>query len=133
MMKFTQTEAERYRTLINRAAVSLTDEDAARAPMLFERWTEGVTYDVGTRVCHDGKLYKVLIAHQSQSTWAPDVAPSLFAEVLIPDPAVIPDWVQPGSTNPYMQGDKVRHGGKVWVSDIDYNTWEPGVYGWSEA
>ena len=57
--------------------------------------------------------------------------PSLFARVLIPDPEVIPEWVQPDSTNPYAKGDKVRHSGSVWVSDIDGNVWEPGVYGWT--
>ena len=60
------------------------------------------------------------------------ISPSLFAEVLIPDPEVIPDWVQPESTNPYMKGDKVRHNGKVWISDIDFNVFEPGIAGWSE-
>ena len=50
--------------------------------------------------------------------------------MLIPDPEVIPEWEQPGSTNPYMIGDKVRHNGKTWVSTIDNNVWEPGVYGW---
>ena len=42
-------------------------------------------------------------------------------------------WEQPDSTNPYMAGDKVTHNGKTWVSDIDNNVWEPGVYGWTEA
>lgn len=51
--------------------------------------------------------------------------------MLIPDPDVIPDWVQPDSTNPYAKGDKVKHSGGVWVSDIDGNVWEPGVYGWT--
>ena len=39
-------------------------------------------------------------------------------------------WEQPESTNPYMKGDKVTHAGKTWVSTIDNNVWEPGVYGW---
>ena len=34
--------------------------------------------------------------------------------------------------SPYMQGDKVTHGGKTWVSAIDNNIWEPGVYGGEE-
>ena len=63
----------------------------------------------------------------------PADAPSLWAEILIPDPEVIPDWVQPGSTNPYMKGDKVKLNGKTWMSDIDNNVWETGVYGWSVA
>ena len=133
MIQFARWQAEKYRALMNKAANSLDDSDAAYAPMLFERWEEGVQYVVGARVCYGDKLYKVLIAHTSQSDWTPDVSPSLFAEVLIPDPTVIPEWVQPSSTNPYMKGDKVRHNNKVWISIADYNVWEPGVYGWDEV
>lgn len=57
----------------------------------------------------------------------------LRTRVLIPDPEVIPDGVQPDSTNPYMMGDKVKHNGKTWESIIDNNVWEPSVYGWSEV
>ena len=34
-----------------------------------------------------------------------------------------------------VDGDEfIRHvAGKTWVSDIDNNVWEPGVYGWTEA
>ena len=33
----------------------------------------------------------------------------------------------------YTAEYKVQHGGKTWVSDVDNNVWEPGVYGWSEV
>ena len=132
MIRFTYDEADKYREVMNKAAENLTDEDAAYAPMLFERWAPNNYYAEGKRVCHDDKLYKVLIGHTSQSSWIPDVSPSLFAEVLIPDPTIIPEWVQPSSTNPYMTGDKVRHNDKVWISIVDNNVWEPGVYGWEE-
>lgn len=133
MIQFTASQAAKYREYINKTAVTLTDDEAAYVPMMFERWEPDKDYDVGKRLCHKDKLYKVLIAHTSQTTWTPDVSPSLFAEVLIPDPTVIPEWVQPGSTNPYMKGDKVRHNNKVWISTIDYNVYEPGVAGWEEV
>ena len=101
-------------------------------PEMFPKWTTRA-YEIGERVRYDDILYKCIQAHPANSEWAPDTAVSLWARVLIPDPEVIPDWVQPGSTNPYMQGDKVRHAGKTWVSDIDYNVYEPGVYGWTEV
>ena len=42
-----------------------------------------------------------------------------------------PEWVQPtGAHDAYNIGDKVTHNGKTWVSDVDNNVWEPGVYGW---
>lgn len=132
MIQFTKSKAEIYRQIMNKAASELSDSDAVNAPMLFERWEPDKQYEVGMRLCYGDKLYKVLIAHTSQDSWTPDAAPSLFAEVLIPDPSVIPEWVQPSSTNPYMIGDKVRHNDKVWVSTVDNNVWEPGVYGWEE-
>lgn len=133
MIHFTQEQAERYRQVLNQVAEGLTDDEAAYVPLIFERWAVDQEYTVGKRVCYDDKLYKVLIAHTSQSSWTPDISPSLFAEVLIPDPGVIPEWVQPSSTNPYMTGDKVRHNDKIWVSIIDNNVWEPGIYGWEET
>ena len=129
MAQMTQAHARAYRQIIERAAESLTDEQALQAPMLFERWQPDTEYAVGKRLYHDGVLYTVLQAHTSQATWTPDVSPSLFARVLIPDPETIPDWVQPDSTNPYMTGDKVRHNGRVWESQIDGNVWEPGALG----
>lgn len=128
-----RSELFKLRELIERASAMLPDEEAAEAPALFPAWAVGKSYLVGDRVAYDGVLYKVLQAHTSQADWTPDVAVSLFAKVLNPDPGVIPEWEQPGSTNPYMKGDKVRHNDKVWVSDIDNNVWEPGVYGWSEV
>ena len=112
---------------------SATDEMALNVPVLYPAWRDGVTYTTGQRVRHDGTLYKVLQDHTSQTDWAPDAAPSLFAKVLIPDPETVPEWVQPDSTNPYMQGDKVTHNSKTWISAIDNNVWEPGVYGWTET
>ena len=79
------------------------------------------------------KLYRCLQGHTSQETWTPDAAPSLW--VAISDPAEEwPAWVQPtGAHDAYAQGDKVSHNGKHWISNVDNNVWEPGVYGWTEA
>lgn len=132
MIHFSEEQALKYKELINKAAESLEDSEAAYTPRIFEKWEKEQQYKIGKRVCYNNKLYKVTIAHTSQDGWEPDVAVSLFAEILIPDPTIIPEWVQPDSTNPYMKGDKVRHNNKNWISTYDYNVWEPGVYGWEE-
>jgi chitodextrinase len=112
---------------------SLNDEIALTAVEVYPQWrANGEEYKVGQRVQYNGTLYKVLQNHNSQETWAPDVAYSLFAKVLIPDANVIPEWEQPESTNPYMKGDKVTYNGKTYVSTIDNNSWAPDVYGWEE-
>lgn len=107
-----------------------TDAMSLQVPNLYPTWKEGKNYVAGERVLYNEVLYKVLQDHTSQADWMPDAAPSLFAKVLIPDADIIPEWEQPDSTNPYMKGDKVTHNGKVWVSNVDGNVWEPGVYGW---
>lgn len=109
---------------------SATDEQALAAPILYPAWREDIEYKTGARVLHADILYKVLQDHTSQANWTPDTTPSLFAKVLIPDANVTPEWEQPDSTNPYMTGDKVTYEGKTWISTIDNNVWEPGVYGW---
>lgn len=125
--------AKKLRKYIEKAAVSLPDEDALEAIDLYPGWKNNTEYVGGERVRYNGVLYRVLQPHTSQSAWTPPDAPSLFAKVLIPGADEIPEWEQPDSTNPYMRNDKVTHNGKTWVSAIDNNVWEPGTYGWDEV
>ena len=125
--------ARQLRAVIESLAETLDDESAAESVELFPIWATDTDYAVEDRRRYEGLLYKCLQAHTSQETWNPADAPSLWAKVLVPDPEVIPEWEQPESTNPYMKGDKVRHNGKIWESNIDNNVWEPGVYGWDEV
>lgn len=129
-----RAKAYALRAMIEKASISLDDSDALTAVELFPNWTgESHDYAVGDRVRYSDTLYKCLQAHQSQSTWNPADAPSLWARV--DDPTIEwPEWVQPvGSTDAYMAGDKVSHNNKHWISDVDNNVWEPGVYGWTEV
>ena len=126
-------QAQAIRASMDAAAIVLTDEQAAKAPRIYPAWKASKSYTVGERIRYNGILYKVLQAHTSQEDWTPDVAVSLFAKVLISDPSTIPAWEQPESTNPYKKGDKVTHNGFTWISTVDNNVWEPGVYGWKKA
>lgn len=130
-------KARKLRKIIESMTVNLDDTAALDSVELFPTWDgNGVAYAVGDRVRYNGVLYKVLQAHTSQGDWTPEAAPSLFARVLIPDPQVIPVWVQPDSTNPYMIGDKVYYpdeNGLIYESVIDNNVWSPDAYpaGWA--
>ena len=126
-------KALQLRRIIEQAAQFLDDTTALDGVDLFPTWKPGTPYTLGERVRHNGILWRCLQPHTSQAVWEPGAAPSLWAKVLIPDPEQIYDWEQPDSTNPYSKGDKVRHKGKIWVSNIDGNVWEPGVYGWTEV
>jgi len=53
-----QDRARQLRPLIEKAAISLPDEDALEAIELFHLWTPGVGYAVGIRVRYSDKLYR---------------------------------------------------------------------------
>lgn len=120
------------RALIVKAAASLPDEDALDGVELFPVWAVETSYGIGTRVRYLSKLYRCEQAHTSQIGWEPPNVPALWTEVA--KPGEIPVWRQPtGAQDAYMTGDKVHYpdkDGPVYISTMDNNIWEPGVYGW---
>ena len=44
-------------------------------------WEIGVSYEVGDVVTYNGATYECISAHDSQETWEPDTATSLWSEV----------------------------------------------------
>lgn len=120
----------RIRAAIVEASENLQDDVASEVPFLFQVWEAGTAYSVGDRRRYGSKLYKCVQAHTSQSDWAPDVTPALWARASEPGEEW-PEWVQPtGAHDAYQTGDKVSHNGSHWTSTADNNVWEPGVYGW---
>lgn len=128
----TEERARQLRAVIAGAMSKEDDEVVLANVNLLPEWEPGAQYTAGKKLQYGGVVYKVLQTHTSQSGWEPDAAVSLFARVLIPDETIIPDWVQPDSTNAYMTGDKVRYNGVVYESLIDNNIWSPEAYpaGW---
>lgn len=126
--------ARKLRPYIEKAAMSLSEEDALEAVQLFPNWRPDAAYLTDDKVQYEGILYKCLQSHVAQEAWTPVAAPSLWAKVLIPDSNVIPEWQQPDSTNAYMRGDRVMFEGEVYESAIDNNIWSPTAYpaGWTK-
>lgn len=115
---------------------SMSDSDISSVSSYVEPWREGVEYhgkDSPTGKPQDvvesnGKVYRVISDHTSQKWWEPENAPSLFALVLPGQDGKVGPWVQPGSENGYLKGDRVTHEGHLWESIFDgKNIWEPGT------
>lgn len=136
MGKWTDIASAIIKTM-DKAGEMLTDEQAATIPELYSPWDVNAEFTMGERRLYNGALYKCLQPHAAQETWNPEEAPSLWAKVLTSDTGEILPWVQPDSTNGYKLGDKVTHNGKTWectgTDSGGNNTWEPGVYGWTEV
>lgn len=127
----TKRELTNFIECVDSISKLIPDELAATHKALFNTWKVETNYEIGDRVIYKDVLYKVLQNHTSQADWTPETAPSLFAKILTDTVSneILP-WEQPDSTNPYQKGDKVSHNGQNWVSNVDNNVWEPGVYGW---
>lgn len=131
--------AQQYNRFLqmNLQSANLDDEKAMEVADLYPEWKPNVSYSVdeivkyGVNADNETQLYRCIQAHTSQDDWTPDTAVSLFKAVGFTDDGVS-IWTQPlGATDAYMKGDVVSHNDKLWVSDVDSNVWEPGVYGWS--
>ena len=126
-----QTDSIVFVTLAESGAI---DEVTATEHLeVFTPWEPNVNYAIGNLRTYREVLYKCIQAHRSQEDWTPDVAVSLWVKA--GDPAdEWPEWSQPiGAQDAYMEGDKVSHKEKHWVSNVNSNVWEPGIYGWTEA
>lgn len=77
----TPQRAARLRPMIEAAAASLPDSDAAKAVELFPSWAYPVSYVEGNRVSDGGKLYKCRQAHTSQEGWKPAKTPALWVVI----------------------------------------------------
>lgn len=77
----TMERAAELRPMIEAAAMSLPDSDAAKAVELFPAWAYPVSYIVGNRVSDVGKLYKCRKAHTSQERWNPAATPDLWVVI----------------------------------------------------
>ena len=124
--------AYKLREMLHKASASLPDEDALEAVVLFPLWGADTGYAADIRVRYEDKLYRCVQAHTSQIGWEPPAVPALWTEVA--KPGEIPVWRQPtGAQDAYMKGDKVHYptaDDPVYVSTVDNNVWQPGVYGW---
>lgn len=126
----TRGKAKLLRKLIEQLAITLDDETALTGVELFPMWGIDIDYAVDDRVQHESTLYKCVQAHTAQSDWTPDATPALWVVVTVEE---WPEWVQPaGSHDSYAKDAKVTHNGERWISDVDSNVWEPGVYGWTK-
>lgn len=77
------TEAEVNRMMIAAQVNTLAVDDntALRMKDFYPEWTENTAYTVGFKVQRNGKLWRVVQAHTSQTGWEPENAASLWEQI----------------------------------------------------
>lgn len=123
-------EAEEIRKAIDTFAANQSDETLIDNRAAFEFWRVGINAEKDKIYRYGDDIYKCIQPHTTQDDWTPDKVPALFVKISLEE---FPQWVQPtGAQDAYKQGDKVTFDNKHWVSTVNDNVWQPGVYGWGE-
>lgn len=109
----------------------LSDAQVSQVDAMFPDWTVGVSYHTGDVVRYSSGLWRALQDSTGQEQYPPDAFTSGWKRIGEPDASGVFPWSQPlGATDAYRKGDKVTYGGMTWTTTVDYNVWQPGVYGW---
>lgn len=84
----TTDEARAWRAQFERLAAYAPEGEAVKLPSAYPQWSrEGVAYADGngaepqSKVRYEGRLYKCIIAHQSQAAWTPQAVPALWVAI----------------------------------------------------
>ena len=60
---------------------TMSNEMALENIEIFPSWEEEKQLSISERIEYNGKLYKVLQSHIAQSSWLPDLTPTLFEPI----------------------------------------------------
>ena len=115
----TPQRAAELRPVIEAAAVSLSDGEAAKAVELFPAWAYPVSYAVGDRVGDSGKLYKCQQAHTSQEGWNPAATPAMWVVVDVEHAGTMDDPIPASRGMEYEYGKYYLDGedGKTYLCE----------------
>ena len=100
--------------------------DALDNAGMFPLWSERMDMDakVGEYLRYEDSLYRVKQAHKIQAHYPPSTATAaLYGKVTMP--GEVPDW----NAGSWAKGVTVSHRGRLWLSMVGNNTWEPGAPG----
>ena len=101
-----QQKARHLRPYIEKAVISLADEDALEAVELYPLWQTDKWYEVDARIRYQDVLYKCVQSHTSQTDWTPDLTPALWEEVALPGEGEDADHPIPYNNNMALEEGK---------------------------
>lgn len=110
------SQAQIIRSSIDNLTHTMADADAAKNPMLFLPWELDTAYKADDRRRDDGRLYKCVTAHTSQTGWEPHLTPALW---------VVIDAAHAGTTDdpiPASRGMEYEYG-KYYLDPEDSKTY----------
>lgn len=108
-------QAQALRASMDAAAGYLTDEQAARAPLLYPKWVAGEAVNVGDRRYYEPKLYKCVTAHTTQADWTPDLTPAMWVVLDVTHAGTVDDPIPAERGMEYTYGLYYLDGETVYL------------------
>lgn len=123
-------EADELRSALDEITAAMTDEEALENKVLFKLWKTDTAYQKDEKVRYGDNLYQCVQPHTSQADWTPPAVARAVAGSFL--------WLNTRNGRTHRGARRLRprasvtHNGKKGL-ELDGNTWEPGVYGWTEV
>lgn len=128
-------KARELRSMIEKAAVSLTDQEASEAVELTGRYpNDGSLVHAGRRINWKGQLYRAAVDLWATDANDPDHAPTLWEKVMYRDGIrIIPEVITAGQA--FSLGERGWWGDDLYESLIAANVYTPAQYpaGWQKV
>lgn len=110
---------EILRTLIGsnseKIVSTFTDENALKVIELYPKWAVGIAVAKDSRYQYEGKLYKCVQAHTTQSDWTPDATPALWTVVDVVHAGTIDDPITAVAGMEYEYGKYYIDGETIYL------------------
>ena len=106
----------KLKQLLQEQVKQQTDEEALENIELFPTWQSmiGKQVEIDTRLYHDDRLWKVRQTHTVQEEWKPDVATSLYVQIVADDSGTIDNPIE------YQVGLELVEGKYYVEYDVKY-------------
>ena len=110
---------EILRTLIGlnteKIVSTFSDDNALKVIDLFPTWTEGIEVKAECRYQYNGRLYKCVQAHTTQSDWTPDITPALWTVIDIEHSGTLEDPIPAVASMEYIKGKYYIENGTIYL------------------
>lgn len=113
---YTEEVVDKLKKLLQEQVKQQTDEEALENIELFPSWQSMIDkqVEIGARLFHDNKLWKVRQTHTVSEEWKPDVATSLYVQIVADDSGTIDNPIE------YQVGLELVEGKYYTEYDVKY-------------
>lgn len=101
--------------LLVEARTTLTDAKALQYMEMYPHWQTDLSVKVDERYQHEGKLYKAVQAHTTQSDWTPDTTPALWIVIDVEHIGTLEDPIPAVASMEYVKGKYYIEDGTIYL------------------